>query len=75
MAGTPEFPPGASRVTFTLSPIPSGTLLELVHSDLPEERVAGHVDGWNHFLPRLAAVLDGAELGGDDWVPLHRRVT
>jgi uncharacterized protein YndB with AHSA1/START domain len=73
MAGAAEFPPGASRVTFTLTPIPAGTRLDLVHSDLPDDRVAGHVDGWDHFLARLVAVGRGDVVADDDWIPLHRR--
>jgi uncharacterized protein YndB with AHSA1/START domain len=72
MAGTPEFPPGTSRVTFTLTATATGTHLELLHSELPDDRVEGHVDGWEHFLPRLLAAV-GGDAGADDWVPLHRR--
>jgi uncharacterized protein YndB with AHSA1/START domain len=73
MAGAADFPPGTSLVTFTLTATEVGTHLELLHSELPEPRVAGHVDGWDHFLPRLVSALRGEVFGDDDWVPLHRR--
>jgi uncharacterized protein YndB with AHSA1/START domain len=73
LAGSDEFPAGASRVSFTLSAIDIGTRVDLVHSDLPDLRVAGHVDGWTHFLPRLASVAGGRAVAKDDWVPLPMR--
>lgn len=73
VAGSAEFPSGTSRVSFTLRPTADGTYVELLHSDLPELRVAGHVDGWTHFLPRLASVAQGETPPADQWVPLPRR--
>jgi uncharacterized protein YndB with AHSA1/START domain len=73
LAGSEEFPSGTSRVSFTLSPVNGGTFVDLVHSDLPEIRVEGHVDGWKHFLPRLAAAAGGEPLAIDDWIPLPLR--
>jgi uncharacterized protein YndB with AHSA1/START domain len=73
VAGSADLPPGTSRVAFLLAPTATGTRVELVHSDLPEARVAGHVEGWAHFLPRLATVAGGAVLGSDDWVPVPLR--
>ena len=48
VAGSEEFPAGASSVTFTLTAMRAETRVDLLHADLPEERVAGHVDGWTH---------------------------
>lgn len=73
VAGSREFPSGTSRVSFTLTPTAEGTRVDLLHSDLPELRVAGHVDGWAHFLPRLASVAEGEHLPVDQWIPLPRR--
>lgn len=73
MAGSEELPPGASIVTFTLSPTPVGTLVELLHSGLPEPQLEGHADGWNHFLPRLGVAAPGGDPGVDDWAPLGDR--
>ncbi|WP_223628657.1 SRPBCC domain-containing protein [Microbacterium sp. EST19A] len=70
MAGSETLPAGASRVEFTLTPTSTGTRVELIHSDLPELEVRGHAHGWAHFLPRLAAVGAGVDLGADDWRPL-----
>jgi uncharacterized protein YndB with AHSA1/START domain len=51
-------PPGASTVEVTLSPTDDGggTLVRLVHRDLPAEAVDGHAEGWDFFLPTLANV-------------------
>lgn len=55
-----SIPPGASRVEVTFEPDGDGTLLRLRHTDLPEHERAGHVEGWDYFLPRLEAAA------GDD---------
>lgn len=73
VAGSDEFPSGTSRVSFTLSPTTEGTRVDLLHSDLPEIRIAGHVDGWAHFLPRLASAAEGEHLPADSWIPLPQR--
>jgi len=75
LAGSDEFPPGTSRVAFTLTATADGTRVELVHSDLPELRVAGHVEGWAHFLPRLASICEGGAFVEDEWTPLPWRGT
>ncbi|MEO5920271.1 MAG: SRPBCC domain-containing protein [Pseudolysinimonas sp.] len=73
MAGSEEFPAGSSRVTFSLTPIETGTRVELLHAELPDERVAGHVDGWGHFLSRLTSIAQGVEPAADEWMPLPWR--
>lgn len=73
LAGSAEFPPGASQVSFTLTAIRAGTLVELVHDGLPDERMPGHADGWAHFLARLASAAGGRPLGHDEWMPLPDR--
>jgi hypothetical protein len=57
-------------VEFRLTPIRSGTRVDVCHSDLPETEVRGHADGWANFLPRLAIVGAGGDAGPDDWQPL-----
>lgn len=42
-----------SRVEFLLSPVASGTRVDLHHFDLPDTTLTGHGDGRGHFLPRL----------------------
>ena len=73
VAGSEDLPPGASRVSFTLTPFPGGTRVDLLHQDLPDSLIAGHVDGWSHFLPRFGQVATGHVFGADDWVPLPLR--
>lgn len=70
VAGSATFPPGASRVSFTLTATARGTRVDLVHSGLPDLMVAGHADGWAHFLPRLLTVAEGGVAGDDSWTPL-----
>jgi uncharacterized protein YndB with AHSA1/START domain len=57
--GNEVLPAGSSRVEFRLTPIATGTRLDLTHSDLPESEVPDHAAGWGHYLARLveAAVL------------------
>ena len=62
-------PAGASRVAFTLTPIPTGTRVELVHSQLPDAHVASHTLGWAHFFERLAIAGRGEDAGPDNWLP------
>ncbi len=69
-AGNESLPPGASTVSFELTPSTDGTRVEVVHTDLPEESVAGHIAGWDHFLPRLARTVAGEDLPPDTWAPL-----
>lgn len=70
VAGSDDLPPGASTVSFTLTPTVRGTRVDVVHSGLPEPRLLGHADGWAHFLTRLSAVARGGDAGPDTWVPL-----
>ncbi|CAN5313094.1 hypothetical protein BH11ACT4_BH11ACT4_23790 [soil metagenome] len=73
LLGSDEFAAGSSRVSFTLSAVGAGTRVDLLHSGLPDALVAGHVDGWTHFMPRLAVAAAGGVAGVDDWVPLPLR--
>ena len=65
LAGSDDFPPGASRVEFTLTPIPRGTALRLSHTGLPETRARTHGVGWPHYLARLELAARGAAPGPD----------
>jgi uncharacterized protein YndB with AHSA1/START domain len=47
-------PPGSSTVSVTLTPVPEGTLLRLVHTGLPHPALAGHDTGWSGYLDQLA---------------------
>lgn len=70
VAGSDDLPVGASTVEFRLTATESGTRVDLVHSGLPETELAGHADGWEHFLPRLAIAAPGGDAGADHWRPI-----
>jgi len=74
VAGSDELQPGASQVSFTLTPTAHGTRVDLLHSGLPDLMVAGHADGWAHFLPRLLIVAEGGVACDDGWMPLPRDI-
>jgi uncharacterized protein YndB with AHSA1/START domain len=57
--------PGSSTVEITLHPEGSKTLLRLVHSGLPADAVADHIQGWDHYLGRLAIAAAGGDPGPD----------
>jgi uncharacterized protein YndB with AHSA1/START domain len=65
LAGSADFPPGSSRVEFTLTPIPSGTSLSLVHSALPDSYARTHGAGWTNYLARLRISSTGGDPGPD----------
>jgi len=58
-------PPGSSTVEIDLEPDGQGTRLRLVHRGLPEGALASHSEGWDYFLPRLANVAEGRDVGTD----------
>jgi uncharacterized protein YndB with AHSA1/START domain len=60
-------PPGASTVEVTLTPDGDGTLLRLIHHDLPAPARAQHDRGWEHFLARLRSAAAGEAPGPDPW--------
>lgn len=68
--GSDELPVGASTVEFRLTAAEGGTRVDLTHSGLPETGLAGHADGWTHFLPRLAIAAPGGDAGPDHWSPM-----
>lgn len=73
VAGSPDLPPGASTVEFTLTPTPHGTRVDLTHAGLPDALLDGHADGWVHFLARLRTTAPGGDAGHDHWVPIEDR--
>ncbi|MBV1779725.1 TIGR03086 family protein [Paeniglutamicibacter sp. ABSL32-1] len=60
----------ASTVTVTLEPVEGGTRLTLLHEGLAPEEVAGHTEGWNHFMDRLVRFATDGDAGADDWAAL-----
>jgi hypothetical protein len=67
LGGGEEVPPGSSTVEVTLTPDGEGTVLRLVHRDLPQGQGVKHQLGWSHYVPRLAAVAAGEDPGPDPW--------
>lgn len=71
-------PPGSSIVTCTFEARDGGTLLRLIHSDLPAGEGLRHTHGWNHYLARLTKTATGIDPGPDPHVEgqavLHDRV-
>jgi uncharacterized protein YndB with AHSA1/START domain len=66
-AGSDALPPGSTTVEIVLRSDGGGTLLELVHRDLPAEELPRHGVGWGHFLERLVIAGSGGEPGPDPW--------
>ena len=66
--GDEQLPPGSSTVTIELIPDGDETIVRLTHSGLPEGADAAQLEGWKHFLPRLATVAAGGDPGPDPWV-------
>jgi uncharacterized protein YndB with AHSA1/START domain len=58
-------PPGSTTVEITLRPEGDKTRLRLVHRGLPAETLDAHVDGWSHYLDRLAVRVAGGDPGPD----------
>lgn len=52
-------PPDSSTVEVTLEPDGDGTILRLVHRDLPGSERAPHAGGWEKMLARLAVAVAG----------------
>lgn len=65
----PEAPAdNISTVAITLEPADGGTSVRLVHEGLPTpEALAGHAEGWNHYLDRLLAEASTGDAGADEW--------
>jgi uncharacterized protein YndB with AHSA1/START domain len=68
VAGNGDMPPGATEVEFTLTSIPAGTRLRLVHRGLAEDQRELHATGWQHFLARLTRAAAGSDPGPDPWL-------
>jgi len=62
-------PPGSSTVEVTLTADGDGTIVRLVHRDLPEEATERHTAGWRHYLGRLSVAGAGGDPGPDPGIP------
>jgi uncharacterized protein YndB with AHSA1/START domain len=63
--GSKMVPSGSSLIEIDLLPKNGSTLVRFTHSGLPAEAVAGHTDGWNHYLGRFTVVANGGDPGPD----------
>lgn len=63
--GHPGIPPGSTVVEIDLIADEGGTLLTLTHKDLPPDEIDIHLQGWQHYVPRLAEVAEGGDPGPD----------
>ncbi len=59
--------PGTSIIEISLIPDGAETVVRLRHSGLNAEAAEQHAEGWEHFLPRLAAAAEGRDPGIDPW--------
>jgi len=57
--------PGSSVVTVDLTEHGGGTLVRLTHTGLAGPAIAGHSDGWDKYMPRLAIAAAGGDPGPD----------
>jgi uncharacterized protein YndB with AHSA1/START domain len=61
--------PGSTTVEITLHPEGRKTRVQLVHRDLPDDAVADHTMGWDHYLGRLERAATGHDAGPDQMPP------
>ena len=58
-------PAGSTTVEITLHPEGDKTRVQLVHRGLPDDAVSDHINGWDHYLARLAVAASGGDAGPD----------
>ncbi len=58
-------PAGSSTVEITLEEVDGTTHVELTHTGLISAAVAGHGEGWDHYMSRLAIAAAGGNPGVD----------
>jgi uncharacterized protein YndB with AHSA1/START domain len=59
-------PPGSTVVEITLEPAGGGTLIRLVHRELPRDLRDPHEAGWTRYMERLGIVAAGGDPGPDE---------
>lgn len=62
-------------MTITLEPTDGGTLVRLVHADLPEDQGDGVREGWTHFFERLERAAVTGDAGPDEWAAAPAELT
>ncbi len=60
-------PPGTTTVEIQLTPDDTGTIVQLRHLGLPADQRGSHIEGWDHFLPRLIVAVEKGDAGPDPW--------
>jgi uncharacterized protein YndB with AHSA1/START domain len=65
--GSTDVPPGSSTIEVDLVPDGEATVVQFTHRGLPPGPAEAHVEGWDHFLPRLVTVAAGGDAGPDPW--------
>ncbi|MBI4220033.1 MAG: SRPBCC domain-containing protein [Chloroflexi bacterium] len=58
-------PPGSSTIEVSFRPDGAGTIVTLVHKDLPAPARQQHEMGWQHYLARLVKAGAGIDPGTD----------
>jgi len=58
-------PAGSTEVEITLIPDGEKTRVVFVHRGLPDDAVADHTQGWDHYLDRLSVAAAGGDAGPD----------
>lgn len=61
--GHPRMPPGTTTVEFELVEDGPDTIVRLTHRGIPSEDLPLHREGWESFIPRLAAAAEGGDPG------------
>jgi uncharacterized protein YndB with AHSA1/START domain len=66
-----QVPPGSTTVEFRFLPDRDGTIIRVRHMGLPNEEARWAFGvGWNGYLPRLVAILEGDEPGEDPFLEM-----
>ena len=58
-------PAASTTVEISLHPEGTKTRVRLAHRGLPEDAVADHTNGWDHYLDRLSIATTGGNPGPD----------
>lgn len=68
-------PSRRDTVTLTIEPVEEGTLVRLVHDNLPDDHAGGVLEGWTHFLERLERAAVTGDAGPDEWAAAPAELT
>jgi uncharacterized protein YndB with AHSA1/START domain len=68
-------PPGSTTVEFRFVPDGDGTIIRVRHMGVPrEEELWAWALGWNTYVPRLVAILEGGDPGEDPFVEMSGKL-